>query len=1383
MSCKSKCNACCGPQGPPGPPGPTGAGSQWFVGHVCLTGLFDQTPSEGDFLLDPNTGFIYIFISGEWISTGTKLNPFNCDDVYNCLKSLPKIDNCHGKCSASMVLTDSNAVFCNNGNPITVTALVIADQIQVLPVGSFSNPEELGELLKTINWSWETAFSAYVYLIQLDILGPIEGTQSYISFSNGQSINLHLECYCPNIDQCLPCEDLTKDVKVLALKGCDLLWVDPDCLGITGVHGPTGTTGLTGLTGPTGPTGICTLEVIIEKLNEIPSVEETDCQYNGIINNTNCLDFLIDITGTYSIATALNSPANIVSGPIVFTNNNEYQMALNTLHITIIDNIMSVSDSPSPINVVYYFNNLGQVIASINLYPVKCCPTDVDETYQVLTKVDPKTGEIAWVPGNCIADCKIDIEKEICKLEQFKKYRCCLKFDTAAPFLGNNKQLYATPWQITELIIFGVDVTADYAGEIFCYLDLGKILADNGWEQVLPPNGSIYKYCQSQNTPFADTTSSIKLIDANNIVFYCESTEYDPNPPPNPPNPPNPPHDDFIVECVNELEHPIQLIYVTSSCNLMVGGPEILLDSFNECANLKFYAQNLFLIDCVFTSLNQANIDSPWKLKELVINGFSQTVLTTAFSTSTELGQILLDMGWTYEKMNVYSITQILDAPNIDSYVIIQKATDSSDDLNIPLTVQLKTACTHGATGPTGLNSDSCSNNNYNYNNYLDESTRLVLSKDEDGNYCWISPECLRHGPIKVLTCCTGCTGVKIEDIPDCPFVPKYDIELILRPCHIELIKLHFGNVGPYWLVGYTIEHDPSNPNPDLNPNSNPTFIQPLEKNIDEPLSLKTLAKALTELNLNWTANPIVNNITEDTEKVTMTITGVCYKIINLLINQQGETEPFNYSIAVNQIIEQPCPGIPEDSKLLLKTEDGYCFIDVDCLVPKLPPPFDINKELNELGECTEQPSYKIVIYLDDCDIEKLNDIFGIVVQLEILSYILVSTTNDSSENPIELHELIGANPTMDDVLAAFTSLGWTVTDAAARPVELSIVTKDLIQYVAINQVNSFPQFPPYSYLISANFIQTADCPSKDPTNMTLIRRPDGHICWSPICPIQCILGPMGPSGPSGPTGPEAEILGENLGGGEEIFAGMSGNTVQLRTIAEGENIEAQTVGNTIEIAVSNNFDWSDTIFSGVPGAQVQSTSSLTFNNGAILFTNIIEETTANNGVVIDTSNGGTAADAVTIKDGGAKFSNKVNAQNQTVNPLFLEYFNFGTVNVDWYRSPPSLLLLETTTVAYQRMGNIITLYIPPFANVHNNLIATESRIVGQTLSAILRPQTTKNFTYVYNDTFLSDTVPTSLIIQTDGQIIISSNLAGNAFPNTTFDGTTSSLSITYTIA
>jgi len=103
----------------------------------------------------------------------------------------------------------------------------------------------------------------------------------------------------------------------------------------------------------------------------------------------------------------------------------------------------------------------------------------------------------------------------------------------------------------------------------------------------------------------------------------------------------------------------------------------------------------------------------------------------------------------------------------------------------------------------------------------------------------------------------------------------------------------------------------------------------------------------------------------------------------------------------------------------------------------------------------------------------------------------------------------------------------------------------DNINYIVFNRLGADPLLPPYPYLIGTSCSEIISCPSTDPANEILIRKPptgddsggttnDGEVCWTPICPVagpRGATGPTGAVGPPGPQGPQGDTGDEGIPG------------------------------------------------------------------------------------------------------------------------------------------------------------------------------------------------------------------------------------------------------------
>jgi len=1026
--------------GPTGPTGPTGAGNAWFVGSGCVTptGAYRE-PIMGDLLLNLDNCEICEYQPGGWTSTNQVLNCLRCDDVYDCLKEIPnptgEKDNL---CTTTLTLPTCSPLF--NSGDLSITEIVVADQAQTTPVGTFSDPDELAALLAP-DWQYINLSGVHVYVGQYQILGEVEGTSTFMSFSNNVSVDLNVQCKT----NCPDCNDFQGVSEVLVCRNQSLYWVDSCCLGLTGTTGPTGLrgqTGVDGVTGPTGergstgPTGIITCDMIIDCLDQLEP-NETDCKYCGIYDPT-CIDFLDPVVGTYSVMTALDDPLGVVSGPINFTNQIELGVALNTLHIIINSNLIKVTESPSLINRVFFFNapdGGGNILASFELFKTECCPTGVNAETEIMTRISD--GNLGWVSANCLLEPEIDIKEEICDgIPVCREVKCTVSFNVTEPFLNNNPLIFPTPWEITEFIILGNDASGDYTGQPFTnFNELGNILTSAGWEQ-LAENSPIYTLCIFSDTLPDDTTTTIKIIDDNSQIFFCKGLD-----------------PDCATQSSQTLED-LSIILKTQDLGLVFGNPSKIFDAIPDCGDASFNCKT-----CIITNeiMAQLTTPSPWQITGLVLADQPQTPVPTQFTTLLQFQALLINLGWTDAGNNVFTINQVLITPNSNSNITIQ------GDNGMDQTFSLETTCVADC-GAAELN-------------------RLFLSRGETGGLCWATPACFGAN---CNTCCpsatglTGVTGTTLEMVPDCDFVPKYDLKTTISKDIIELINAHFSDTGPYWIYSYKLANGG-------------TLVQ--EHAITQPFTLASLAQALVDLG--WVADPIVADITDSTEEVEMLLAASCDYISGICINQLGNDGlglPFNYVIPIDCVTDVNCAGISSDAKMIIKDGTGICFVDIDCIVPQVPKPVDIPQELCDLGDCPDTASYRVCIRLDECDVTLLIDTLGVANALEIVEYQLVGP------DVIPVNYALGANPSLLDLIAAFTDLGWSSPDIAARPVELFMISSSNINYVAINRIGANPNLPPYAFLIGASCSTVFECPSQDPANKLLIKKPDDSLCWTPIC-------------------------------------------------------------------------------------------------------------------------------------------------------------------------------------------------------------------------------------------------------------------------------------------
>lgn len=1099
-----------GLMGEQGPPGQTGSqGSQgmanfWYVGETCDSFTHPRAPIHGDYLLSISDCTIYVWnTEGMWETTENKFNCIDSDRVYDSLRDLPNpTETQKGDCVVSMTLPSCSSIF--QSGLISVTEVTLFSEKQATPIGTFSNPSGLATILAPYGWSYQKVEDTHIYILNHNI-GETDptGKLSYFIFSNLDVVNLDTQCQS---ESSFECEDFQKDATIMVKKADGLYWVDPVCiLGETALQGGESTTpgpqGATGAIGPLGPqgdrgeTGPVSCEKVVECVQTIQDPDMT-CEYAGI-QDLACDDFLNPITATYLIATALNSPDNIVNGPVSFSDQATYSIALNTLNIVVVENLVTVTSSSSPINRIYYYNSGGQVVGSISLTQSKCCPSDLSNPgTKVLSKL-PTNDDLAWVDAQCLLDYQFDLQQELGQLPEIQPYKINYQLDASLPFRNNNESLFPYPWTFQQLILAGDDVTEQYSNtQINSIVDFTDILKENGWTSATE-NSLLYVKVTFSETEVDDITSSYKLTDANNTVFFCRG---------------------IAVEQTETITETLKVMYQLDSGYSVVGPVTTIFDAVPLQENLTFTCTTTALTDTIIRALDDnANLKSPYSFTQIVLGDEEQAKPSTQFSTRGQLETLLTNMGWVNQGTDIYTISQILDNINHSSYFIFRGASASTPTMQINLLMSCKGELPEGT--PSG-------------------NDQLILARNNEGEYYWTEPTFLGGGDLiinsSVINQCPTAVN-PLEVIPYCNLTPTYDLTIVINCANINLIKNHFDSDGPFWIVGYKLDN-------------NNLVLQ--EKNVSQPFSLLTVSQAMTELG--WAADPPVANITSSTEEVSFSLNNSTDMIMSVcfnLVGNNGDELPFNYAITVNDITGQSCPGLSSDSKLLLKGATGYCYVDVDCIIPHVPPQLNIIDELNDIVICSGDDNlstYTVCVSLDDCDVQRIIGTYGTTDSILITEYRLL----DNSKLPLTNNNNLGPNFSLQTLIQLLQILGWSSTDITARPVEMTLTSNDNITYLVFNRVGGDPNVPPYPYLIGTSCTEIASCPSTNPNNQVLIRTPindddttndQWEICWTNICPIKGPVGDQGPQGNAGGVG-AAGPQGAPGGAGSQGAQGAPGS-------------------------------------------------------------------------------------------------------------------------------------------------------------------------------------------------------------------------------------------------
>lgn len=851
-----------------------------------------------------------------------------CQIIYDCLKLLSSpTTEAQSNCTFTLTVINCNAIFTSGS--LSILSIILGNEPQVVPIGNFETPQQLATLLSP-TWDYVQLLSTNIYITEKAI---VANATNSISFSNGITILLTVQC---QKDEGYICHSFTDNTDVLIKKDDNLYWIDSKCLSPTGLHGPTGLTGPqgsqgiqgnTGIQGPTGPSGPTTLDLVVEKLLEI-EVDNTNCEYYGLWDPT-IVQFLNPIVGTYSIATAYfnNNISTIIAGPLTFSTELEYQIALNALNIIVINNIIKVLSSASVINRVMYYNNLGQIVASFELLPIFCCPsaTGLNENTLVLTQLSP-TG-IGWVEVDCIFKERINLPEEICKLPTGQDYKTTIEFNIALPFLNNNTLIHPFPWSISQIIILGTNKTSTYNQSFYNFEELGSILEQNGWFRTY--NSTTYTLTIYTSTSPVNPTSTISIIDNSFQVFFCQN---------------------MTVTTVNLNDSAFQLIYKLPDCQVVVDDSGRIFNNIPICDDVTFSCTTCLTSTSFISSLT---VPSPWQITQIILGGQTQVPVPVQFSTRLQLEALLINLGWSNVGDNVYQITEILTEPSNNSSMTILGSNSSTQTLILQITC-----------------SPNCNSI---------AQTRLFLGRDVSGNLCWTTP-CNGCGSVACNSCQVQdakkeCQQDLILDIPECGIVPVYNIQFTIIPALIISILGQFTSNGPYWIYAYILKNN---------------VLQVQQKQIPNPLNVPNLVLALSDLgwlsspNLGSITNTstVIMSLNNNAQYVT----GLS---INLYGNN-GSSLPFSYIIPMDTISTQNC-NFTADAQFLVKNNGNLCFVSTDCLLSNNgAPEIDINEKLNELLVCPDLPQLSACVQFGMDDINKIIENFGSVAVLQLVEYRLI---------------------------------------------------------------------------------------------------------------------------------------------------------------------------------------------------------------------------------------------------------------------------------------------------------------------------------------------------------------------------------------------------------
>jgi len=933
------------------------------------------------------------------------------------------------------------------GSLLSISEIVVGGKNLPVPPGLFSNAQELGNLLESEGWSFQISDNQLKLTYQL-----------CITSNNNKNQELNKDNYITFSDMTVLNFDLIHEHRKTINNR---------------------------LEDPIQSSNRDIASGVINELSEIASNTDTDiCQYTGVLDLGNQFDFLQDIQQKYYILTAFNTVSGVVGGPISFNSIGSYSQALAQLHIIVEDNLVTVLKSPhGDINKIFFLNSNMSIIASIDLEVSRCCP-DLNGGKVLFQKGD-QDSSISWLSMDCLEDALVSgggtlLQRQICELPLGASIKCTVQLDASKPFLNNRPANFPFPWKVNSFILLGEDITNSFAGGmVSSFQDWADILSAMGWS-LAKSNSSIYffyKYSDENN----DTNSSYSLIDNRGNLFFS---------------------DNLFAECLHLADGAIasgelEMIYkFPGQGDVVRGGVKPIFDQLPVSTGQTFSCVTTMLTLCVIKDLGEAEVGFPWHFSKIVISGQEQTVVGNNFSTRPQLETILINqMAWSKQTDGVFTLTTSLQAPNSQSYAEIE---GSGGD---KLVIDLPVLCTANCETDTAEGTNE---------------THLVLTKSETGLYSWSAPSCLNGGGL-TIDCNLGSTDL-LGEINDCDVEPRYDLKFKLKSGLIDIINSHFSSNGPYWILAYKLSGGD---------------VVSVEKRIgsseDDVFSLRLLVECLISLDLGWQTSVPLNLIDDGSAtdglvtEVELTLFASPLLIHGMCLNLLGEVGndiPFSYVIPITDICNVSCLGLGklEDNKVLIRGPTGYCFVDLACILPIDKPEPDLDLALCQLPECGDAGEtgsggdfqFNTCLTLDICDVEKLRKSFGEANLVEIVGYQLVNGTIFYVN-----HNLGTINPDsetfLDQIIAAFINgEGWSSPDVNARPVELNKLMNVSVSYISFNIIGANPNIAPFPCLFPANCSSTISCPSIDPENMIMIKKPHGQVCWTPICPV---AGPEGPAG------------------------------------------------------------------------------------------------------------------------------------------------------------------------------------------------------------------------------------------------------------------------------
>jgi len=821
----------------------------------------------------------------------------------------------------------------------------------------------------------------------------------------------------------------------------------------------------------------------------------TDCLYTGILDqNSQTFSFLQNIISRYYILIAKNSPHNIIKGPFAFNNQSEFITALQNLDATLVGNLMTIKCEGDQINQVYFLNDQMSVIASISLTVEKCCPEGFNNSSELMVRLGQD--ELAWVPVDCLPESQRDLNQEVCQLPVCQKYKCYLQWDLTNIFL-NAQGNY--PWKLSQIEILGQDLTSEYNSIQFSSIgELGEALIHLGWSQVLS-GGSVFSFCVFRDTLPNHTNSNFTVVNNMHSVIYSGL---------------------ISVECSTLDGQDLQLVMKVGNKGTFLGDPLKVFDSVSECSGLSYTCSAVVVAREIYNNLisndDSLNNSPVWAFCEIKVGGQEQVVLTTQFATLDQMEAVLQNMGWEDVGTGVYTLSVTVGMASSQSYLKIRKIGSGANCGDVgggdgSGVFMLNTSCIA-----------DCVPENEN---------RVILTRDEFGKYCWQSPSCFKGGDMNIML------NHGLDEIPDCNINPQFTIEILLKSSLIALILDHFSSNGPFWINFYKIENTSDGMASGMGGCGGQAKEEVLKLIPGDVFNLESLVDCLVS-GLGWELVSSVENANGTLSEARLSIVRRAPLITGICINREGqlgEGLPFDFLIPITSITNLICPGLSNQSQVLIRGPTGYCFVDIDCFMPIIPPQVDFDKAICDLPVCPEDKGdgegfeFCVCVKLDPCDLTRLENNFGLLDNLFITGYKLIGGTDQPGELDIAVEppQSIG-NGTFSGFVSSFEELDWSLgagNDVNNPPVQLKKTLNYQVNYVVINRIDGVDGIAPFPVLLSTSCSRIVNCPSLDPDNLTLIKKPDGSVCWTQICPLSGPKGEKGETGAgvAGPTGPIGE--------------------------------------------------------------------------------------------------------------------------------------------------------------------------------------------------------------------------------------------------------------------